>query len=93
MQVPFWHESVCVHALPSLQLVPFITVGFVHIPVPVLHVPAVWHWSLAVQELAVQPEHVPPKQLTPLGQTFPQVPQLLLSVFRFVHVLALPQAA
>jgi hypothetical protein len=37
--VPFWHSSVVVHALPSLQVVPFVAVGFEQ-PVVGLHVPA-----------------------------------------------------
>jgi hypothetical protein len=39
-QVPFWHVSVCVQALPSLQVVPFAAVGFEHVPVVGSHVPA-----------------------------------------------------
>jgi hypothetical protein len=39
-QVPLWHVSVWVHALPSLQVVPFDAVGFEQAPVLVLHVPA-----------------------------------------------------
>jgi hypothetical protein len=37
--VPFWHSSVVVHALPSLQVVPFVAVGFEQTPVLVLQVP------------------------------------------------------
>jgi len=37
---PFWHVSLCVHALPSLHDVPFAATGFEHAPVAVLHVPA-----------------------------------------------------
>ena len=59
LQVPLWHVSVCVHALPSLHAVPFVATGFEHTPVLVLHVPAVWHWSLAVQVTALEPVHVP----------------------------------
>ena len=59
VHVPFWHESLCVHALPSLQLVPLVATGFEHAPVVVLHVPAVWHWSLAAQVTGFDPVHVP----------------------------------
>jgi hypothetical protein len=38
--VPFWHSSVVVHALPSLQVVPVIATGFEQTPVVGLHVPA-----------------------------------------------------
>jgi hypothetical protein len=40
LHVPLWHVSVCVQALPSLQLVPLVAAGFEHVPVPLLHVPA-----------------------------------------------------
>jgi hypothetical protein len=40
LQVPFWQVSVCMQALPSLQLVPLAAAGFEHVPVAVLHVPA-----------------------------------------------------
>jgi hypothetical protein len=38
-QVPFWQVSVCVQAFPSLQLVPFVAMGFEQVPVAGLHVP------------------------------------------------------
>ena len=40
MQNPFWQVSVCVQALPSLQVVPFGLLGFEHVPLAGLHVPA-----------------------------------------------------
>jgi hypothetical protein len=58
-QVPFWHESVWVHALPSLQVVPLVAVGFEHAPVLGLQVPATWHWSLAVHVTGLAPVQVP----------------------------------
>jgi hypothetical protein len=57
-QLPPWHVSVNVQALPSLHVVPFEAVGFEHAPVDGLHVPATWHWSDAVQVTGV-PTHVP----------------------------------
>jgi hypothetical protein len=42
-QTPLWHVSVCVHEFPSLQLVPSAFAGLEQTPVPVSHVPAVWH--------------------------------------------------
>ena len=39
-QMPPWHESLRVQALPSLQAVPFTTAGFEHNPVLGLHAPA-----------------------------------------------------
>jgi hypothetical protein len=52
------HVSVFVQALPSLQAAPVAT-GFDQAPVLVLHVPAVWHWSLAVHVTGFDPVHVP----------------------------------
>jgi hypothetical protein len=43
VQVPAWHVSVCVQALPSLQLVPSLAFGLEHVPVAGLHTPATWH--------------------------------------------------
>lgn len=37
--VPLWHESVCVHALPSLQAVPSATEGLEHTPLDGSQVP------------------------------------------------------
>jgi hypothetical protein len=62
VQVPPWHVSVCVHAFPSLQLVPLAALGFEQLPVLGLHVPATWHWSLAVQVTGFEPVQVPPWQ-------------------------------
>jgi hypothetical protein len=61
-QVPLWHVSVCVHALPSLQAVPFDAVGFEQVPVDGLQVPATWHSSLAVQVTGLEPVHTPAVQ-------------------------------
>ncbi len=43
VQVPLWQLSVCVHALPSLHVVPFAAIGFEHWPLDGSHVPATWH--------------------------------------------------
>jgi len=57
-QVPPVQTSPCVHALPSLQAVPFgLLVGLGH-PVAGTHVPGVWHWS-AVHVTAAPPLHAP----------------------------------
>jgi hypothetical protein len=39
VHTPAWHVSVCVHALPSLQLVPFAFGGLEQMPVEVSHTP------------------------------------------------------
>ena len=59
MQVPAWQVSVGVHALPSLQVVPFAAIGFEHGPLVGLHVPATWHWSLAVHVTGFAPVQTP----------------------------------
>jgi hypothetical protein len=58
-QLPAVHTSAAVHWFPSLHDVPSGTCGFVHVPVPVLQIPATWHWSLAKQVTGFDPAHVP----------------------------------
>src|SRR2546421_257729 len=41
------------------HVVPSGAAGFEQAPVPGLHVPATWHWSLAVQVTGLLPVHVP----------------------------------
>ena len=64
VHVPPWHVSVCVQALPSLQLVPFAAAGLEQAPLVGSHVPAAWHWSLAEHVTGLLPVHVPPWQLS-----------------------------
>lgn len=45
--------------MPSLQVVPFAAVGFEHVPLLGLQVPATWHWSSAVHAMGFEPVHVP----------------------------------
>ena len=52
-------------ALPSSQVAPLALAGFEHVPLAGSHVPAVWHWSAAVQTLAVPP-HAPALEQTSL---------------------------
>jgi hypothetical protein len=59
VQMPLWQLSARVHAFPSLHVVPLVATGFEHAPVPGSHVPAVWHWSLAVHVTAPLPAHTP----------------------------------
>jgi hypothetical protein len=60
---PPWQVSFVLHLSPSLQLVPFVAMGFEQRPVAGLQTPGTWHWSSAVQTIAVltqtPPEHVP----------------------------------
>jgi hypothetical protein len=53
-QTPAVHRSLTVLALPSLQLVPSLAAGLLHVPVEWLQVPATWHWSEAVQVTCAQ---------------------------------------
>jgi len=53
-QTPFVQTSPLVQALPSLQDVPFALAGLEHWPVFGSQVPAVWHWSEAVQVTRAQ---------------------------------------
>jgi hypothetical protein len=57
VQTPVWHVSVWVHLSPSSQA-PVFT-GFEQTPVVVLHVPALWHWSLALQVTGLLPVQTP----------------------------------
>jgi hypothetical protein len=59
VQTPAWHVSASVHALPSLHEVPFAAAGLEHVPVDGLHVPAVWHESLAAHETGFVPVQTP----------------------------------
>jgi hypothetical protein len=59
VQVPAWQVSDCVHALPSLQVVPFVFAGFEQAPVAESQVPAVWHWSEATHVTGVPGVHEP----------------------------------
>ena len=73
VHVPLWQLSVSVHAFPSLQLVPFVAVGFEHAPVLGLQVPAVWHWSSAVHVTGLDPVHVPLSQASLCVHAFPSL--------------------
>ena len=73
VQVPLWHVSLCVQALPSLHDVPLVAAGFEHSPVLVLHVPTVWHWSLAVHVTGLLPVHVPLWQVSVCVHALPSL--------------------
>jgi hypothetical protein len=57
VQTPVWQESDWVHLSPSSQA-PVLT-GFEQTPVVVLHVPALWHWSLALHTIGLLPVQTP----------------------------------
>ena len=86
MQVPDWHVSVWVHALPSLQAVPLAAFGFEQTPVDVLQVPATWHWSEAVQTTGFEPVQVPDWQVSVCVQALPSLQAVPLAAFGFEHI-------
>ena len=56
VQTPVWQASPVVHALLSLHVVPFVFGGLVQRPLVWSQVPTSWHWSVAVQTMAVPPQ-------------------------------------
>ena len=59
VQMPPVQPSPSVQATPSLHAVPSGAAGFEQLPVPELHVPATWHWSLAVHTTGFDPAQTP----------------------------------
>jgi hypothetical protein len=72
-----------VQALLSVQPVPSLAFGFEQTPVPVSQTPATWHWSRAVQTVAVPDEHVPAWQLSPVVQALLSVQPVPSLAFGF----------
>jgi hypothetical protein len=85
VHVPLWHASVCVQASPSLQVEPFEAVGLEHAPVLALHVPATWHWSLAVHVTRLAPAHVPLWHVSVCVHTLPSLQVVPLLALGFVQ--------
>ena len=67
-------------ALPSLHAEPSAFAGFEQTPVPVLHVPMLWHWSSAVQTTGFEPVHVPDWQVSVCVQALPSLHEAVLLV-------------
>ena len=76
VQTPVWHVSVCVHALPSLHVLPSGLAGFEQVPVAGLQVPALWHWSCAVHTTGLLPVQVPIWQVSVRVQALPSLQAL-----------------
>ncbi len=86
VQVPLWQVAASVQRLPSLQLAPWLPVGFEHVPVAELHVPATWHASCAVHvtelvgvqvplwQVAASVQRLLSVQDVPVSATFEHVP-------------------
>src|SRR5438093_799837 len=70
-EAPAWQVSVCVHALPSLQLVPLGLAGLLQAPDAGLQTPAVWHWSAAVHTTGFPPTQAPAAQASVCVQALP----------------------
>ena len=83
LQEPAVHTSFFVHARASLQLVPFVLAGLLH--VPLVHVPALWHWSLAVHTTAV-PLHAPLVHLSLVVHALPSLQLVPLVLVGLLHV-------
>jgi hypothetical protein len=85
VQLPFWHASLCVQALPSLQAVPFAATGFEHAPLDGSHVPTAWHWSLAVHVTGLEPAQVPFWQESTRVQALPSLHVVPFAATGFEH--------
>jgi len=86
VQVPDWQVSLCVQALPSLQEAPFPLFGFEQVPESGLHVPATWHWSLAVHTTGFAPVQVPAWQVSLCVQPLPSLQEDPLDLLGFEQV-------
>src|SRR5439155_78943 len=86
VQTPLWQVSVCVQALPSLQALPLVFAGFEHVPVVGAQVPAVWHWSEAVQTTGLLPVQTPLWRVSVCVQALPSLLALPLVFGGFEHV-------
>ncbi len=71
LHTPFWHASPVVQALPSLQELPFATVGYAQLPVSASH-PSVVQGLLSLQTLAV-PAQVPSLHASPVVHARPSL--------------------
>src|SRR5439155_454128 len=86
VHTPLSQVSVWVHALPSLQAVPSAFAGFEHVPLAGSQVPAMWHWSEAVQTTALMPVHTPLSQVSVWVQALPSLQAVPSSFAGFEQV-------
>src|SRR5207247_1501312 len=84
-EVP-WAVAVCVHALPSLHAVPLVAFGFEQVPFAGSHMPATWHWSLAVHTTGLEPVHTPVWHVSVCVQALPSLHEVPSGVLGFVQV-------
>ena len=86
VQTPVWQVSLCVQALPSLQVLPFALSGFEQVPCAGSQVPATWHWSLAAQTTGFAPVQTPASQVSLCVQALPSSQVLPFVLFGFEQV-------
>src|SRR5438132_1178244 len=72
-QAPASQVSLCVQALPSLHGAPLALAGLLQMPDAGLQVPAVWHWSAAVQATGLAPTQAPASQVSVCVQALPSL--------------------
>ena len=84
-QAPLWQVSVCVQRFPSPQAAPSAFAGFEQTPVPGLHVPTSWHWSLAAQTTGFEPAHAPAWHVSVCVQALPSLHAEPLAFAGFEH--------
>jgi hypothetical protein len=77
-QLPLQHA-------PPLHAVPFAFSGFEQVPVAGLHVPAVWHWSEAVQTTGLLPVQTPAWQVSVWVQASPSSQGVLFAFGGLEH--------
>src|SRR5207249_4057556 len=70
---PLEHASGLVQASPSSQGVSLALAGLEQVPVAGSQVPAVWHWSEAVQTTGLVPVHTPLSQVSVWVQASPSL--------------------
>lgn len=83
-QVPDWHVSVCVQALPSLQGAPSTAFGLEQTPLAGSQTPVVWHAAGSGQATAV-PEQAPVWHLSPEVQALPSLQMVPFGAFGLVQ--------
>jgi hypothetical protein len=82
VHVPLWQVSVCVHALPSLHVVPFATfAGVEQVPLEGLQVLAILQVVAAGQVTGLPPVHAPLWQVSVCVHALPSLHAVPLGAF------------
>jgi hypothetical protein len=69
-----------------LHAVPFVASGLEQVPLVGSHVPATWHWSLAVHVTWLPAVHVPAWQVSFKSQALPSLQAVPLDAVGFEQV-------